>query len=554
MTLKLETQALPFRKLPRQNEQFLRYLERAPQIVRFYSRAPELGSLKVAAEQDMRSFNFPRSRIAAILQRQNAAWGNSEAAFDRIRDLERPGSVAILTGQQVGLFTGPLYTVYKAMTALRLAEELRRFGIPAAAVFWMDAEDHDLAEVTRIAALDRGGGLHRMDCRALLFGPGAESARAVGSIELPEAIRQVVSEFVSWLAPAPWEHQVRELLQSTYVPGSTLAGAFASLMVRLFRGKGLVLFDPRDPEAKRLMTPVFRRAILEADRVHSALTERNRALEEAGFHPQVSVQEDSTVLFFEEQSRRRSVIRQGRGFALKGTGSAYQPEELAAMAESTPERFSPNVLLRPIVQDHLFPTAAYVGGPAEVSYLLQIETLYRLFDRPMPVIWPRASMTVLGEEVRAMLLEYGLSFQDCTEERSRLLEGMAKAGSPPDSAAAAAGLREEINCALDEVGPTLTSIDPTLGAALDNARRKILRNVARIESRASRLGGQAALREEHADFLLNNCWPGGHLQERELTVHQLIAGNGPEILEGIYDAIRVGEASHLVIWTGEQAG
>lgn len=552
MTLRLALQALSFQSLPRQNELFLHYIKRAPRIAPFYARPPEIESLKQTALHDIQGFDFPRSRMARILRRQNAAWGNDQAAFDRIDELERPGSAAILTGQQVGLFAGPLYTVYKAMTALRLAEELRRLGTVAVPIFWMDAEDHDLAEVTHLAALDRAGTLHTIDCREPLFGSGAESSRAVGSMQLPEAIRDVTSEFLSLLAPSPWEDQIRGLLECTYQPGSSLSQAFAELMARLFRSKGLVLFDPRDPEAKSIMAPIFRRAILENDRIHAALAERSQVLEGAGFHPQVVVQENATVLFLEGQSGRRALARQGSGFALKNTDSVYQPEELLALVDNEPERFSPNVLLRPVVQDHLFPTVAYVGGPAEVSYFAQIETLYRLFGRPMPVIWPRSSMTVLGEEVLSVMKEHDLSFRDCTEERSRLLQRLARTGSRRDSIEGVASLREEINHTLDGIRPGVTGIDPTLGPALDSARRKILRNVARIESRIARLGEKADRRDKHVDFLLNNCMPNGKLQERELTVHHLLAQAGLPILEEIYRTLRVEEPLHLVIWVSEQ--
>jgi len=552
MTLRLELQALSFQKLPRQNGLFLRYLERSQRTAPFYAHPPEIKSLKQTVEHDIRDHDFPRSRMAGILRRQNAVWGNDKAAFDRIDELEQPHSAAILTGQQVGLFTGPLYTIYKAMTALKLADELGRLGIMAVPIFWMDAEDHDLAEVTRLAALDRGGALHTVDCREILFGSGAESSRAVGSIRLPEGVRQVISEFVSWLAPSPWEGQIRGLLESTYSHGASLTQAFAALMAGLFRSKGLILFDPRDPEAKGVMAQVFGRAVLENDSIHAALAERSRALEEAGFSPQVAVPENATVLFLEEHGERRALTRRGRGFALKNSASTYEPEELMSLVESAPERFSPNVLLRPIVQDHLFPTVAYVGGPAEVSYFAQIETLYRFFGRPMPVIWPRSSMTVLGDEVRSLMKERGLSFLDLTEARYSLLHRLAQTGTHHDSMADVAGLRQEVSQTLDEIRPGVTEIDPTLGPALDTVRRKVLRNVTRIQNNVVRLERKAALGGEQVDFLLNNCLPNGKLQERELTVHQLIARAGPSILDKLYLELRIEESSHFLIWVYEQ--
>ncbi len=552
MTIRLEIQAFPFQKLPRQSELFLRYIERSPRVTPFYPRQPDLESLKKAVQDDVRTFDFPRSSMAEILRRQNASWGNDNLAMERIDELEQPGSVAILTGQQVGLFTGPLYTIYKAMTALRLAEELRRLGVVAVPVFWMDAEDHDLAEVTRLTVLDRAGAPHTVDCREALFGAGAESSQAAGSVRLPEEISPLISRFLSWLAPSPWEDRIGGMLGSTYSPGTSLADAFAGLMTRLFHSKGLVLFDPRDHRAKGVMARVFRRAIIGNDSIHSALVERSRELEEAGFSPQVAVQENATVLFIEENGGRRALTRSRAGFTSKNTGSAYEPKELLSLVESAPERFSPNVLLRPIVQDHLFPTVAYVGGPAEVSYFAQVETLYRTFSRPMPVIWPRSSLTVLPDEIRALMEGRGLSFPDLTGDRSRLMHRLAQTGTHRDSMADVAFLREEVAQTLDAIKPGVTEIDTTLGPAVDTVRRKVLRNVTRIENSVVRLEKRANLSRDQVELLLNSCLPNGKLQERELTVHQLIARAGPSLLEELYHVLRIEGFAHLVVWVREE--
>jgi bacillithiol biosynthesis cysteine-adding enzyme BshC len=552
MTPRLEFQDFPFRNLPRQNESFLQYIDRAPRVTPFYAGPPDIAALRRAALGDAPDIDSPRSVMAGILRRQNAAWGNDKAALDRVDELEKPGSAAILTGQQVGLFAGPLYTIYKAMTALKLSEELRRFGINAIPVFWMDADDHDLEEVTRLTALDQKGRLHTIDCRHALFGPGPETSRPVGSILLREGIREVIGKFMSWLAPTPWEDHISSLLESSCRPGLSLTQAFAVLMTRLFGPRGLVLFDPRDPEAKSLMAPVFKRAILENARIHEALGERSRSLQDAGLPPQVAVRENATVLFLEDRGERRSLVRQGRGFALKNSDSVFGVDRLLAMAEGAPELFSANVLLRPIVQDHLFPTVAYVGGPAEVSYFAQIETLYQLFGRPMPVIWPRSSLTFLSGQVRTLMKDNALGFADCVNERARLLSTLARAGPVHDSMAEVARLRHETVRALDAIRPGLADIDPTQGIALDTARRKILHNVTRIENRLALQGGKTSNLDGLADFLLNNCLPNGKLQERELTVHQLIAMAGPRVLEEIYQGLRIDNFSHLLIWIGKQ--
>jgi bacillithiol biosynthesis cysteine-adding enzyme BshC len=453
-----------------------------------------------------------------------------------------------VTGQQVGLFGGPLYTVYKAMTALRLAQELAREGLRAVPVFWMDTDDHDLAEITRVNVLDDEGRPRTLDCRHSLFGGPAESSGSVGGIELPAAIVPLVEEFVGYFDRAPGCESVRDCLRSTYRPGSTFSASFASLMTRLFRGTGLVLFDPRDPAAKRLVAPIMERAVERAGPLTGALIERGQALERAGFRPQVSVHEDSTLLFLDCAGARRSVVARDGGFLPKGLGDLFTAERLRELAREQPERFSPNVLLRPITQDHLFPTVAYVGGPAEIGYFAQVEVLYRDWGRPMPVVWPRSSVSVLDQETRSVMRRHGIAFQDCLGERALLADKIARTGPTQGALELVGDLRRRTERTLDEVGPSLQRLDPTLVQALGTVRRKAARNLSRMEGRIRRAetsSGMSAERE--ADWLLNRCRPLANLQERELTVWQLVGRFGPSVLDAICASLKLDQFTHLVL-------
>ncbi len=542
MEIRLTVEEISFRRIAGQNHLFLSYIARSPAALSFYECRPDFECLERLARHDVPVLRLPRAEVAAILRRQNERWENDELAGRRADELRLPDTVAILTGQQVGLFTGPLYTVYKAMTAVRLADELSKLGIRAVPIFWMDTDDHDLAEVTRLTSIDTQGIVHVTDCRERLFGAVPESIRSVGPLKLPETIDKVAAEYASRLYSSGTDSDFDDLLRSTYRASSSFADAFARLMARLFRGRGLVLFDPRDPEAKSLLTPLFLHAVKRSDDLRAALGERGSALQQSGFHPQVDVQEGSTLLFFEIAGARRALLRMEQRFIPKNEENELTREELVDLVIASPNRFSPNVLLRPIAQDHLFPTVAYVGGPAEIAYFAQAGVLYREFGRPMPVIWPRFSATALDADSRAIMKSHGITFEDCLADRKKLAEKLSRSWGSRGGLTKTSALRCEIEQTLEGILPRLVEVDPTLGPALETARRKIRRNLDRIEGRLFRAGAGSDI-----EILLSRLRPNQNLQEREFTIHQLIARYGPGVLEALYSHVRVDHAAHFIV-------
>ncbi len=542
MEIRVIVEEIPFRRVAGQSSLFLSYVERSPAALSFYENPPDFESIERLARHDVPALRFPRAEVAAILQRQNEVWENDELALRRADELRLPNTVAILTGQQVGLYTGPLYTVYKAMTAVRLAEKLSERGVRAVPIFWMDTDDHDLAEVTRLTSVDTQGIVHVTDFRKRLFGEVPESIRPVGPIRLPETIDSITAEYISRLCPAGTDAEIHELLTSTYRVASSFSDAFARLMARLFRGRGLVFFDPRDPEAKALLAPVFSNTVRRVGILRAALGSRGLALQQSGFHPQVEVQEGSTLLFLETAGARRALLRVKERFVPKNEEDELTGEELADLVHTSPDRFSPNVLLRPIAQDHLFPTVAYVGGPAEIAYFAQAGALYREFGRPMPVIWPRFSATVLDADSWATLKSHGITFEDCLADLKTLAEKLVRSGPGQETLARTSALRKEIEGALDEIRPRLSEMDPTLGPALQTARRKIRRNLDRIEARLIRAGASSEI-----EILLGRLRPNQNLQEREFTIHQLTARYGLRILEAMYLHLRIDRPAHVIV-------
>lgn len=531
---------LPFNRIPRQSKLFLDYIKLSPEALKYYQAAPTMESLARCARETVRNGHCDRSRITSILRRQNENYGCDKATLNQIDELENRDCVAVLTGQQVGLFTGPLYTIYKALTAIRLAGELRKKGIRAVPIFWMDTEDHDLAEVTHQTALHPDSSLEIIDYRQILF--EETPAGPVGAIRFPDQIRNAIEKCIRSFPDNPHRPVWQAQLESTYRSGAAFAQSFAELIFRILRGSGLVLFDPSDIEAKQLSSEVFRTAIQKEEEFRTALLRRSGELEENGFHAQVNVLENSTVLFFLENGRRLALEKRDSRFGLKNTDRAFGTDELLESAIQNPEKFSPNVLLRPIVQDHLFPTAVYVGGSSELAYFAQIQILYQEYGRPMPVIWPRDSFTLLEANVTAEMERLGISIEDCFEGREFLLQ---KAVRSSRMTASMNELESRLEQVLTEIKPELKAVDPPLEKAAETARRKILHNIQHLKNQLSRI--EAAGSSIPADLLLNNCYPNQNLQERELSILHFLSRHGSSVLDAIRSAITTSSFDHRIL-------
>jgi len=544
----LSAEKVPFSAIPNLSKLFLDYVSMDPSALRFYQAPPTMEALLGRSRQMPAARRADRLVMAPLLKAQNKALHCGAATLERIAELEKPNCLAVVTGQQVGLFTGPLYTVYKALTAIRLADELCSRGVRAVPVFWMDTEDHDLAEVLHVSAPGPDDRLRPMSDLLRLFGEPASSLGPVGTLVLPDGAREGLERYAYAWPESGWRSELKEGLARAYAPGHTLREAFGLALTALFGGHGLILFDPMDAEAKKAAHRAFVGAVEGAGAMHSALAERGAELLAAGFHTQVTIREDATLLFMIRDGERHALGRDESGLSCRGNSLRWGQAELLALAAEDPSRFSPNVLLRPVVQDMLFPTVAYVAGPAEVAYFAQVEVLYRWFDLPMPVIWPRAGFTLLGRSTSALLRNYGLRFDDCLRGSEHLLAKMLENSGHSDALAAVRDLGALLRAELADLRPKVAAIDYNLGPALDNASRKIQSNVGRLARRCLRLEtSRHAAVDADAARILDVCYPDSTLQERVLGVFPFLARHGPSLLEEIASLIPKGEFVHQIV-------
>jgi len=544
----LRVESIPFDQIPQQSRLFLDYLRDPIALRRFYPEAVRHHyDLTERRERVLANYRTDRNRLCDALERTNRNWGASDKTLSFINSLRDADCIAVVSGQQAGLFGGPLYTIYKALSAVKLADCLTQRGIKAVPVFWIATEDHDFAEVATAELIDH-------DCRLSSVSVPSELHRegiAVGRVTLNQSVSATVQSLIDALPKTEFTAEVEELLRHAYQPQAKFGDAFARLLTKLTAERGLILLDPLDNDLKKLVAPLYSEAARQAPEIAGAIMARSRELETAGYHAQVTPSEDSFPMFLhDETGARHALTRTASGkYRAKNDGSAHSADELANWALREPDRFSPNVTLRAVVQDYLLPTIAYYGGSAEVAYFAQTSEVYRLLDRPVTPILPRASLTFVEKHTWRSLERYGLRFADFFEGADHVVARVVKEYLGKETAETFEHTTETFNRELDNLQEQLGRVDPTLAQALEKGRRKINYQIDGLRTRFNRsqiARDEAVHRQiEHAFDLL---YPLKTLQERRVNVFSFVARHGRYFVDWIFDAIDLDSNEHQIVY------
>jgi bacillithiol biosynthesis cysteine-adding enzyme BshC len=466
-------------------------------------------------------------RLADVLERQNVEFGASAAALENIEKL-RTGARAVVTGQQVVLLGGPLLTLLKAASAVARAKEATRAtGVEHVPMFWLATEDHDLAEVDQVSLLSK------TSVETLRAGLRVPHAVPVGGVALDAGMERVLEHASELLEYAP----VTEWLRECYLPQgdekSTLASAFARLMAKIFADQGLIVIDASLREFHALGAGTLRYAIEHADELQKELIARSEELVREGYHAQVMVAEGASLLFLvDEETGERVALRRPAEGQWKAGGHLYTSEDLIAILEKSPERLSPNALLRPVFQDTLLPTAAYVGGPAEIAYFAQSAVLYeRILGRITPVL-PRLSATLIEPAIAAVMNKDEVQLPDAMTTADELAQRLGARAMPIPLKRKLAAVGNALETELEGLKEYLSGMDVSLGTAAASSGSKMLYQMNRLRRMAAtyELQKEASLRK-HAEAITLNVFPGGHPQERVLAGVWFLARYGDGLIE-----------------------
>jgi bacillithiol biosynthesis cysteine-adding enzyme BshC len=523
--------SIPFRRLPHQPKLFLRFLDDFPGVSKFYAHPPTFESVK----ENTRALDYPperRKEVVAALRDINGVLGAGDATRRNL-DLLEHGSVAVVSGQQVGLFGGPAYAFYKALSAIRIAEELSEAGVPAVPVFWMATEDHDLDEVRHVSWF-HSGKLTRFEL-PMEGAPG----RPVGQVKLGSEVAGLTKSASEFLTGAGIERVAKFLIES-YTPEETYGSAFGKLFARVFAEYGLILVDPLDARLHRIAAPVYLKALTDRDELSAKLLERGKELEAAGVDPQVKVTAESSLLFHMKDGLRQPlafVPGKGDGASggkFKSGDSSWTREEILRLAKASPETLSPNALLRPVVQDYLLPTVAFSAGSAEISYLAQSEVAYQHILGRMPVVLPRADFTVLDAKADKLLQKYQLCIENIWAGPQELRKQMESVSLPKQLAEDFDKRKTLIETTLTELGADIQKLDATLAGAVATTREKMSFQLDKLREKTGRaLDERAGLIAEHVEFLENLLYPGKVLQSRELSFLPFLSQMGTDGLKDL---------------------
>jgi bacillithiol biosynthesis cysteine-adding enzyme BshC len=525
--------SLPYRRLPHQPKLFLRLLDDFSSVSNFYSHPPTLEAIK----EVVKSLGFPgdrRKQVAAVLRDTNAKLGSSEVTQRNLKRLEN-GAVAIVSGQQVGLFGGPAYAFYKALSAIRIAEELTAEGIDAVPVFWMATEDHDLDEVRHVSFF-KAGKLTRFEL------PGEGTAgRPVGRVRLGAQANEIAKAAAEMLA-GTLSAEVARFLQESYGADDTYGSAFGKLFARVFGEDGLILLDPLDARLHKIAAPIYRKALEDRDALSEKLFARGKKLEAAGYEPQVKVSATSTLLFHIKDDVRQAIVAKSDGNGTGGPGGfksgeiSWTRDEALHLADQAPEAFSPNALLRPVLQDYLLPTVAFCAGSSEISYLAQSQVVYQHILERTPVILPRADFTILDAKGDKILQKYHLCIEAVWAGQQELRRQMEAVSLPTELAAEFDRKKSLVESTLTQLGEDIQKLDATLAGAVTTAKEKMTFQLEKLREKTGRaLDDRAGLIGEHAEFLENLLYPNKTLQSRDLSFLPFLAQWGQEGLKQLKD-------------------
>lgn len=534
---------VPISALPHIGKLFQSYIDDFPAVSKFYAvDYRRMAELAAHAHRVQRG-NYPRKEVAVVLREQNQCWGAGEKTLQNVAALAQPESLAIVTGQQVGIFGGPLFTIYKALTCLKLAQrlsaELQTQVVP---VFWLAADDDDLAEVNRLVVMTRENTLSTFTCEL-----DSADRKPAYKVHLTDNVENCHRAFAENIFDSDFKTEILAALAEAYAPGRSLLEAFARWINYLLGDFGLVLLDPTDPALRRLAVPVFQREIEGRSPSTEAALQASAALEQAGFGVQVQQRAGRCNLFYLDEQRRGLEWREEE-FVTTDGNMRWHPAELLRAIQNAPQNFSTNVITRPVLQDTLLPTVAYIGGPAEIAYFGQLRGVYENFGVCMPAVFPRKSITLLEKKIAHVLEKYDLQLAHFWSNPDELLTQIARREAPEGLFDPVAAARDELATQLAVLKERATKLDPTLAAFIDKEHGKILHQLDALEKklvqatkRQNETLQQQLLKAAHA------LYPMQHLQERELSIVPFLCKYGKAFLARLYEELEIEDFKHQIV-------
>lgn len=535
-----------FNDIPRQYNLFLDYLYEYDNVRKFYkhnfrNKEEYLKHFKTITETE-REF---RNDLPKIISTQYDSLTPSDKTSKNIEALKNKKTLAVVTGQQLGVLGGPLYTFYKIITALKLSNYLKeRYDefnfVP---VFWLEGDDHDFNEVRTVGTINEANELIKISYDEEVIDD--EARTSVGLLTIQNSILSFLEELDKHLRNTEFKPELLNKLKEIYSEQKLLKQAFKELIFWLFDEKGLVIFDPQDVAIKNLLKPVFKKEINDFRQHTEKLVQVSAQLEEL-YHAQVKVR--PVNLFYSNEDGRFVIEPVENEFRLRRKRKKFTYDEITELIDIHPENFSPNVLLRPICQDYILPTSFYIGGPSEISYFAQTTPLYDFYKLNQPIIYPRASATIFEKNLENILEKYGLNFDEVFVNSDDLKTKVINSLSKNSLDEIFAESKNQVEISMDRLKENLFEFDKTLADASTKYRQKIFNYIDELKGKAltsQKRKYETTLRQ--IDKLTTSLFPNNNLQERELNFVYFYNKYGENFMKILFDGLSINNFDHQVI-------
>ena len=541
-----DIETLSFEGIPDQSKLFIDFQNGSEYIRKFYPS--RTANPEEFSRQVLDKYEIDRDVLCDNLAAEHMDLGASEKTLKNIEKLRETDCVTVIAGQQAGLFSGSMYTVYKALSAIKLADELTMQGIKAVPVFWIASEDHDFEEVNKTYVLNERSDLVKISNKQ----NHVEEHTPVGYIKLGKNIKKTIDEYLDYLPNSQFTENVKSLLKDTYRENETYSSAFAKLVLKLFGECGLILVCPMNKGLSQLCVPVFAEAIERHQEITDGLLKRNKDLSVKKYHSQVFVGEDFFPFFYLDKDNKRKALRfdsKNNTIRFLHSEERFGKDEFLRVARESPHQLSPNALMRPVAQDFLFPTICYYGGSSEIAYFAQNEVIYKALNRPVTHFRHRASFTVVDPKSNRTLKRYGLEFKDVFRGREELLARVIEKFISGKTAKRFTEAEDSINAHLDQLDRELINSDPTLSNNLAKRRRKILWHIDTLRKKFHKA---ETFRNEtlhrRIEYIIAALYPRSGLQERTVNIVYFYNLFGPNLIEWLYKSIDPNETEHRILF------
>ena len=524
----MQIKDFPFEKLPF-SDLFKTYVSDFEKLTDFYEFNPFSGA-DIKSRISSIKFNGDRTASIGLLKEINKSYNVHEAALKNLDRLKKEGSLAIVTGQQLGVYGGPLYTILKTISTIHLAEQIEaKTGTPVVPVFWLADEDHDYEEIRSVTVINGD------DPQTFSLPAKSSGLPPVAQLEYSSAIAELKNQLKNAQFDTDFTDDLWEILDRNFKEGNRFDYAFGGFIADLFSKHGLVLAGSNHPEIKELTRECMKSAITDADEIRQSLQEQTNAISEQ-FSQQVTLY-DSNLFYLDESAGRVKISRNGDGWKTE-SGQQWSTSGLVDAIDANPELFSPNVFLRPVMQDQLLPTLGYVAGPGEVAYYGQMKSFYHRFDMQMPVIFPRLSATFIEPAIDRIMDEVPFELQEFGQRIEDLESQFVERTEQTDIESVFKDWQQKTESVSEDPIKTIGEIDPTLEAAAEKAHQIFSNELDKLKGKVYRsVKDQEETQLKRIRRIQNHLFPNRVLQERSVSGIYFMNKYGNDIWDRVIDSL-----------------